>query len=70
MNEFDQSKKKSSVEHFDLFWTTLLYINMKNYKNIACIDFVNVNIALNLHSYEESLSFILEFIKRVSFVAL
>ena len=70
MNEFDQSKKKGSIEHFDLFWTTLLYIDMKNYKNIACTDFVNVNIALNLHSYEESLSFILEFIKRVSFVAL
>ena len=28
----------------------LLYINIKNYKNIACPDFVNVNIALNLHS--------------------
>ena len=31
----------------------LLQINMKNYKNIACTDFVNLNIALILHSYEE-----------------
>ena len=30
-----------------------LYISMKNYQNIAYTDFVNVNIALNLHSYEE-----------------
>ena len=42
-----------------LFETTLLYINMKNYNNIACIDFVNVNIVLKLHSYEENWSFIL-----------
>ena len=28
--------------------------NMKNYKNIACADFVNENIALNLHPYEEN----------------
>ena len=32
----------------------LLYIDMKNYKNIACANFVNVNIALSLHSYEEN----------------
>ena len=32
----------------------LLYINMKNYKNIAFTDFVNVNMVLNLHSYEEN----------------
>ena len=31
-----------------------LYVNMKNYTNIACTDFKNVNIALNLHSYEEN----------------
>ena len=30
---------------------------MKYYKNIACTDFVNLNIALNLHSYEESYSY-------------
>ena len=45
----------------------LFYISMKNYKNIACIDFVNVNIALNSHAYEGNLSFILEFIKRCIF---
>ena len=33
---------------------------MKNHKNIACADSVNVNIAFNLHSYEENKSFILE----------
>ena len=27
---------------------------MKNYKSIACIDFVNVNIALNSHAYEKT----------------
>ena len=27
---------------------------MKSYKNIACIDFVNVNIALNAHAYEKN----------------
>ena len=32
----------------------LLYIDMKHYKNIACANFVNVNIALSLHSYEEN----------------
>ena len=47
-------KEKSFVECFGLFETTLLYVNMKSYKNIACTDFVNVNIALNLHSYEEN----------------
>ena len=31
-----------------------LYINMKNYKNIVRTFFVNVNIALNLNSYEEN----------------
>ena len=29
----------------------LLYINMRNYKNIACTDFMNVNIALNLYTF-------------------
>ena len=43
----------------------LLYMNMKNYKSIAYTDFVNVNIALNLHSYEENQSFTLEFIKKM-----
>ena len=28
----------------------LLHIDMKNYKNAVCSDFMNVNIALNLHS--------------------
>ena len=27
---------------------------MKNHKNIACMDFVNVNIALNSRRYEEN----------------
>ena len=40
-----------------------IYINMNNYKNIACTYVVNVNIELN--SYEENLNFILEFIKKV-----
>ena len=31
---------------------------MNNYKNIACTDFVNVNVALNLRSAEENLDFI------------
>ena len=30
----------------------LLYINMKNYKNMVCTDFMNVNIALS--SYEKT----------------
>ena len=38
---------------------------MKNYKNITCADCVNVNIAVNLHSYEENESFKLEFIKKI-----
>ena len=43
----------------------MLYINMKNYKNIACTDFVNINIALNLYPYEGHLGFILELIKKM-----
>ena len=31
-----------------------LYICMKKYKNTACADFANVNIAINLHSGEEN----------------
>ena len=59
--------EKKIVECFGLkrpFENTLLYVNMKN-KNIACTDFVIVNIALNLHSYEENKSFILEFMKKM-----
>ena len=41
---------------------------MKIYKNIACIDFVNVNIALNSYAYEKFYTRIIE--KYVSFVAL
>ena len=53
LNEWDWlMKNKNFVECFGLFKTTSLYINMKNYKNIACTFFVNVNIALNLNSYE------------------
>ena len=40
-----------------MFWLVLNYaviVNMKNYKNIAWTYFVNVNIALNLHSNEEN----------------
>ena len=58
-----------------MFWLVFVYV--KNYKSIACTDFLNVNIALNLHSYEEnvefymsSYEFLLEFIKSLSFVAL
>ena len=42
---------------------------MKNYKNIARTDFVNVNITLNLHSYEDRFlhRFILELKKRCIF---
>ena len=36
----------------------LLYISIKNYKNIACKD-------LNLYSYEENQSFLLELITRM-----
>ena len=65
LNEWDWSMKgKNSVECFGLFYSMSLYINMKNDKNIACTDFVNVNIALNLHSYEDNYSFSLEFIKK------
>ena len=53
-------KNKNPVECFGFFKTTSLYINIKNYKNIACTFFVNVNIALNLNSYEKNYSFILE----------
>ena len=59
-------KEKHSVECFGLFRTTLFYINIQNYKNITCSSFVNVNIVLNLHFYEENQSFILEFIKNSS----
>ena len=52
------------------FQTMLLYISMKNYKNIGCGDFVNINIALNSHAYEENYSFIKEFMKNICFVAL
>ena len=45
MRLIDERKKKS---------TELLYINKKKYKNIAWTDFLNVNIALTLHSYEEN----------------
>ena len=31
-----------------------IYMNMTSYKNIAWIDFVNVNIASNSHAYEEN----------------
>ena len=42
-----------------MFWlffsfSFFLYINMKDDQNIACTFFVNVNIALNLNSYEEN----------------
>ena len=36
-----------------IFMDMSLHISMKNYQNIAYTDLVNVNIALNLHSYEE-----------------
>ena len=35
-------------------------VNMKNYTIFAYADFVNLNIALTLHSTEENWSFILE----------
>ena len=52
-----------------MFWLilniTLLYITMTNDKNIACAGFANVNVTLNLHSYEENYSFMLELIKKM-----
>ena len=39
-----------------IFWLILncvLYIDMKNCKNIAYTDFVNVIMALDLHFYKE-----------------
>ena len=30
---------------------------MKSHKSIACIDFVNVNVALNSHAYKKKLEF-------------
>ena len=47
-------EKQKFRRMFWLFKTTSLYINMKNYKNIACTFFVNANIALHLNSYEEN----------------
>ena len=53
LNESDWlMKTKNSVECFRFFKTTL-YINMKNYENISCTFSVNVNIVLNLNSYEK-----------------
>ena len=60
-------KEKRFVECFGLFQIRLLNINMKYDKNIACIYFVNVNIALNSYAYEENQSFMLEFIQKVYF---
>ena len=39
-----------------MFWLVLilLHVNIKNYKNIACIDFLNLNIAFDLNFYEEN----------------
>ena len=47
-------KEKRFVECFGFFQIRPLYNNMKYYKNIACIYFVNVNIALNSYAYEEN----------------
>ena len=52
MNEADQWKKKILPNVLASFKVPC-YTNMKNYKHIACTDFVNLNIALHLHSYEE-----------------
>ena len=44
---------------------------MKSHKSIACIDFVNVNVALNSHAYKKNLSSILWFVEKyICFVAL
>ena len=53
-----------------MFWLALnlLALNVLNYKNIACIDFVHVNIALKSRAYEKS--FLLEFIKKLYFLLL
>ena len=63
-------KDKNSAECSGLFQTTSVYINMKNYKSIACTDFMNVNKALNLYPYEENYSFILEFMKKIDLLLL
>ena len=52
-------KEKVLFECFGLF-ESMLYINMKKQKNIACSDFVNVNKALTLNFHEENQSFILD----------
>ena len=56
---------KKIIRYSGLFSATLLYIDMKNYKKIACTDFVNVNLAINIFSYEGNKNFIPEFIKRM-----
>ena len=62
-------EEKNLIECFGLF--TLLYTSMKNYKNIASTHFVNVNIALNLHSCEKKLQFYTRVHKKdVSFIVL
>ena len=67
-NEWDWTmKEKRFVECFGFFQIRPLCNNMKYYKNIACIYFVNVNIALNSYAYEENQSFMLEFIQKVYF---
>ena len=49
---FMKEKKLSNVlACFELHCYTLTW---KNHENIACTDFVNVNIALNLYFYEEN----------------
>ena len=40
-----------------MFWLILillLYVEMKNYKNIACTDFLNLNIDLDLISMKKT----------------
>ena len=63
LNDWDWTmKEENSVEYFSLFYATLLEITVKN---VACLDFVNVTIALNSHAHEQKFSFILEFIKKM-----
>ena len=63
LNEWDWSmKEKKSVKCFKVCRYTLTWNILKN---IACTNFVNINIALNLYSYEGNYSFILNFMKKM-----
>ena len=47
-------ERKKFCRMFWLILILLLYVEMKNYKNIACTDFLNLNIALDLISMKKT----------------